>query len=119
MWFIGVEVEQETSAPPPEKNPGSAPAHGTYRCFGHQTKTIFSLVSSCPNLLGDSYKNVLPLVWYFMEVKRKTFFNSFLESTLFLYNFTDDLRHAVCLLYDTHFQAQFNVSPLRILLYTP
>ena len=26
MWFIGVELEQETSAPPPEKNPGSAPA---------------------------------------------------------------------------------------------
>ena len=25
MWFIGVEVEQETSAPPPNKNPGSAP----------------------------------------------------------------------------------------------
>ena len=25
-WFIGVEVEQETSAPPPKKNPGSAPA---------------------------------------------------------------------------------------------
>ena len=25
MWFIGVEVEQETSAPTPEKNPGSAP----------------------------------------------------------------------------------------------
>ena len=23
MWFIGVEVEQETSAPPPKKNPGS------------------------------------------------------------------------------------------------
>ena len=22
MWFIGVEVEQETSAPPPNKNPG-------------------------------------------------------------------------------------------------
>ena len=29
MWFIGVEVEQETSAPPPKKNPGSAPAN----CF--------------------------------------------------------------------------------------
>ena len=27
MWFIGVEVEQETSAPPPKKNPGSAPEH--------------------------------------------------------------------------------------------
>ena len=26
MWFIVVEVEQETSAPPPKKNPGSAPA---------------------------------------------------------------------------------------------
>ena len=25
MWFICVEVEQETSAPPPKKNPGSAP----------------------------------------------------------------------------------------------
>ena len=25
MWFIGVEVEQETNAPPPQKNPGSAP----------------------------------------------------------------------------------------------
>ena len=30
MWFIGVEEEQEMSAPPPEKNPGSAPAN---RCF--------------------------------------------------------------------------------------
>ena len=28
MWFIGVEVEQETSAPPSKKNPGSAPAEG-------------------------------------------------------------------------------------------
>ena len=27
MWFIGVEVEQETSAPPTEKNPGSAPVY--------------------------------------------------------------------------------------------
>ena len=25
MWFIGVEVERETSALPPKKNPGSAP----------------------------------------------------------------------------------------------
>ena len=25
MWFIGVEVEQGTSAPPPKKNPRSAP----------------------------------------------------------------------------------------------
>ena len=25
MWFTGVEVQRETSAPPPKKNPGSAP----------------------------------------------------------------------------------------------
>ena len=25
MWFIGIEGEQETSAPPPKKNLGSAP----------------------------------------------------------------------------------------------
>ena len=25
MWFIGVEVGQETSAPPPKKNHGSVP----------------------------------------------------------------------------------------------
>ena len=31
MWFIGVEVEQETSAPPPKKNPGSAPEGGWSR----------------------------------------------------------------------------------------
>ena len=27
MWFIGVEVEQERSALPPKKNPGSAPGY--------------------------------------------------------------------------------------------
>ena len=27
MWFIGVEVEQETNALPPKKNPGSAPCY--------------------------------------------------------------------------------------------
>ena len=30
MWFIGVEVEQETSAPPPKKNPGSPPEITVY-----------------------------------------------------------------------------------------
>ena len=32
MWFIGFEVEQETSAPPPKKNPGSAPEMKNW-CF--------------------------------------------------------------------------------------
>ena len=29
MWFIGVEVEQETRTPPPKNNPGSAPDQDT------------------------------------------------------------------------------------------
>ena len=34
MWFIGVEVEQETSAPRPKKNPGSAPVVDiVYKCL--------------------------------------------------------------------------------------
>ena len=28
LWFTAVKVEQETSAPPPQKNPGSAPLKG-------------------------------------------------------------------------------------------
>ena len=27
MWSIGVEAEEETSAPHPKKNPGSAPVY--------------------------------------------------------------------------------------------
>ena len=30
MWFICVEVEQETNAPPPKKNPGSAPDYTAF-----------------------------------------------------------------------------------------
>ena len=32
MWFIAVEVEQETSAPPANKNPGSAPDASKREC---------------------------------------------------------------------------------------
>ena len=32
MWFIGDEVEQETSAPPPKENPGSAPEDVKHVC---------------------------------------------------------------------------------------
>ena len=39
MWFIGVEVEQETSAPPPKKNPGSAPGNRQQRLFVDETST--------------------------------------------------------------------------------
>ena len=43
MWFIGVEVEQETSAPPPKKNPGSAPE--MIALLGGDVKPALSLVS--------------------------------------------------------------------------
>ena len=43
MWFIGVEVEQETSAPPPKKNPGSAP--DLYVIFGINTTRDISKLS--------------------------------------------------------------------------
>ena len=40
MWFIGVEVEQEASAPPPKKDPGSAP--------------VLRAVHNKPNQMGNS-----------------------------------------------------------------
>ena len=39
MWFIGVEVEQETSEPPPKKNPGSTSVNNSFSFF-LQLKTI-------------------------------------------------------------------------------
>ena len=39
MWFIDVEVEQETSAPRPKKNPGSPPDY----CFVFENTVAFSL----------------------------------------------------------------------------
>ena len=41
MWFIGVEVEQETSAPPPKKNPGSAPEKPFRSATLFDTLTIY------------------------------------------------------------------------------
>ena len=38
MWFIGVEVEQEKSAPPPKKNPGSAPVRIDNRILNRKTE---------------------------------------------------------------------------------
>ena len=40
MWFIGVEVEQETSAPPPKKNPGSAPEWPGLKLLDHRVTFI-------------------------------------------------------------------------------
>ena len=44
MWFIGVEVEQETSAPPPKKNPGSAPGMVGIRHLSKVENGLFYLL---------------------------------------------------------------------------
>ena len=41
MWFIGVEVEQETSAPPPKKNPGSAPVKDLVLFVEHSQQCFY------------------------------------------------------------------------------
>ena len=40
MWFIGVEVEQESNAPPPKKNPGSAPVCSTSNVTNGKSQAI-------------------------------------------------------------------------------
>ena len=46
MWFIGVQVEQETSAPRPKKNPGSVPGLGTAgQCFQLFPTSVLILMS--------------------------------------------------------------------------
>ena len=42
MWFIGVEVEQETSAPPPKKNPGSAPVVYVPRAIKYRIQAVMT-----------------------------------------------------------------------------
>ena len=44
MWFIGVEVEQETSAPPP--NPRSAPVQGVLSCPVHGAREVWERVKA-------------------------------------------------------------------------
>ena len=41
MWFNGVEVEQETSAPPPKKNPGSAPVKDLVLFVEHSQQCFY------------------------------------------------------------------------------
>jgi len=48
MWFIGVEVEQETSAPPPQKNPGSAPETQITNFTLVQSYTKTNGIQACP-----------------------------------------------------------------------
>ena len=59
MWFIGVEVVQETSAPSPKKNPGSAPVPKTpshFRCV-----VVFSGFLSLLSFVDWDFTLSLPL----------------------------------------------------------
>ena len=54
MWFIGVEVEQEMSAPPPKKNPGSAPEFKGYEgLYGIITNLILKDQCKYLNMLNE------------------------------------------------------------------
>ena len=59
MWFIGVEVEQETSAPPPKKYPGSAPATKISRCTS-KLKTYYCTCLQFCFLMRD---------WFFLATQ--------------------------------------------------
>ena len=55
MWFIGVEVEQQTSAPPPKKNPGSAPAPLNHPSKYKPRRSLYS--ENCPQIQSKTKKN--------------------------------------------------------------
>ena len=52
MWFIGVEVEQETSAPPPKKNPGSAPEDSYFKKLDFGAQSVQSLRPGTTKILN-------------------------------------------------------------------
>ena len=52
MWFIDVEVEQETSAPPPKKSPVSAPDWYNINSWDLKCKSVYDVVLSFLNVEG-------------------------------------------------------------------
>ena len=74
MWFIGVDVEQETSAPPPKKNPGSAIVlHDFLRTCEYFN---FSFLREKPWGRGCFFSYLLPLI---VNENKQIFFLSFTE----------------------------------------
>ena len=70
MWFIGVEVEQETSASPPKKNPGSAPdllSSPSGEANFREPKLGFLLVLGRPRNVSS------PLDYVWLHGKRQVF----------------------------------------------
>ena len=82
IWFIGVEVEQETSAPHPKKNPGSTPEELKINCMVIKTKIInvkdlFVIIYGCKPIsstnilegLNIAFSDVHVICDYTSEVK--------------------------------------------------
>ena len=62
MWFIGVEVEQETSAPHPKKNPGSAP--GTCTISKHDSSNLsWKVCKSCVTVPASQRSREQPVIY--------------------------------------------------------
>ena len=62
MWFIGVEVEQETSAPPPKKNPGSAPVADCAKSFPSIESLKQTLLTGSLMGVGSDYLQNVSIV---------------------------------------------------------
>ena len=80
MWFIGVEAEQQTSAPPPKKNPGSAPASPLHYLIAWHRLSQQCLMCS----VIDSVEQQLHIGFNFLEKK--------VNLSRLLY----DYRHVIC-----------------------
>ena len=61
MWFIGIEVEQEMSAPPPKKNPGSARDRLKQVPRGQIDKTFTSVIYKCSYCVQTVEKKLIPV----------------------------------------------------------
>ena len=51
VWFIGVEGEQDRSAPPPKKNPGSAPGLGLNVVMMEHFSHSHHIIPVIPNIV--------------------------------------------------------------------
>ena len=78
MWFIGVEVEKETSAPPPKNNPGSSPAIRQNLVYKARTRLA---------VIPDAFEegNFLYLSLYILSICRSSFFPFFSLVSLFFF----------------------------------
>ena len=67
MWFTGVEVEQETSAPPPKKNPGSAPVMHIRRNLQSIIYPLDKKFIGTSSILIFHSWSARPPIWLFFE----------------------------------------------------